>query len=125
MPRLGVSVRTFGVARGRGAVEAHRSAELAVEQPDRDVNALDLVYHLIGEEVVREQLFALAELFDLLLDAFLVDLERYDPVRAERSGQLFGDDDFVVAVRAVSRRRRSVGDYLRAAGFAYVHGHLR
>ena len=93
---------------------------IRIEQPERDVNTLDLIDVILIGKDLRKQLLAAVVLFECIDRRFFVKLERDDIIGLERTCELSHHDNGIAAVRAGGRTGRFLADDHAAAGFADV-----
>ena len=99
-----------------GAVKVRAAVGLAVEEPEGDVDALDLLDVVLVAEDLGQADLALVVVLELGNGRLLVNGEGDDVVWLERSAELAGDDGVVAAIRALGHRRDVADDHRRAAG---------
>ena len=113
--RFRVSIPGIAPYAGARSVVIHTAVHVAVVQPEGHVHALYLLYPVLCDEILRQELFTLALLLKRRLCLLRAHLERYHVVRTEHSRQLRGENDLVIAVRASGSRRNGVRYNFRAA----------
>ena len=120
---LGDLIVARGVAAAARGLVLGRARGLAVEHPERDVDALDLLHVVLVCELTREERLSLIVRLEGLNCVVLRELEGQDEVWLEAAGELAGDDAGVATVGAGGRGGRFVADKLRAARRAGVALH--
>ena len=109
----------------RGRCHVIRAAfGFAVKQPERHINAAQLLDMVIIAEQLGQQQLSLVMLLERGNRILLAQLERQYVVRLENAAELLGNDGRVAAVRARGRRCGLLADQLRTAGRTAVYAHL-
>ena len=102
----------------------HGSVAVAVIDPERNIDAGEVLYVVLGSELLRKKLLSLAELSQLLLGLFLVDLERYYVVRLVNARERFHDYGVIIAIRTFRSRSGHIRIDLSSAGRTYIYPHV-
>ena len=120
MLRVGHVVIALAAGHRPGAFVGDVALGAAAEEPERDVDALDLLDMVLRGKGLGQKGLFLVMLFEGGDGVGLAEAEGDDIVRFLRAGQAAGDDRGVAAVGAAGRGGRCVADELRAAGRAGI-----
>ena len=121
--RVGHVVIALAAGHRPGAFVGDVALGAAAEEPERDVDALDLLDMVLRGKGLGQKGLFLVMLFEGGDGVGLAEAEGDDIVRFLRAGQAAGDDRGVAAVGAAGRGGRCVADELRAAGRAGIALH--
>ena len=120
VPGRGDDIIAVAVAgAGRGFILA-RTGGVGIEQPERDIHALDLLDMILRREGIGQESLPAIVFFQCGLGGVLIQHKRQDKLRPLHAAELPRDDRWIAAVRAACRGGRLVTDQLCAAGRAGI-----
>lgn len=110
---------------GAGGVQLHAALGFTVEEPEGNVDALQLFDLVVGAEGFGEEALFSIVFFQSGDGILLFQAEGENIVRPQGAGKLTGNDRRVAAVDAGGGGGRFVADEFRAAGGADIGTQLR
>lgn len=121
--RLGVIVLRIAPRVGSCRLIRDLRVGIRIEQPERDIDPLDLVDVVLILEDLREQPFSRDVLLQCRLRRLFIELERYHVIRLENPGELIHHNDRISAEGTGGRRSSHIAYDLTTAGLAGVDPH--